>query len=105
MRRGKTRTLGVMDIAALEHALIEWFRHRIEDPRLRAQLARCSIGEREITSAGFFTKLVSQPDLASSLDVTQRAYTGCGLFAPELEVHADCILHTIDGRIASLEVL
>jgi hypothetical protein len=105
LQRAKTGTLGVMDAAGLELAIIEWFRHRIKDPQLRAQLAWCSVGQREITSGGFFAELLTSTDSAPSLDVTQRAYTGCGLFAPELEIHADCILHTIEGRIRSLEVL
>lgn len=94
-----------MDADLLDRAIIEWYRHRIDDPRLRAQLAWCTTGSREITSAGFFTDLETSLDLAPSLDVAKRAYTGCTLFAPELEIYAWCILHTTLGRIDSLEVM
>jgi hypothetical protein len=93
-----------MDGAVIAAAVAEWFRLHVDDPQIRSQLALCTIGDLEVTSVGFFAQLDSSAKDASP-DRSQRAYTGCGLFAPELEIFAHCILHTFDGRVSSLELL
>ena len=90
----------------IERAVLEWYASHCSDPALVAQVRSAIPGEREITSIGFFTKLLL-PEGIAPLSIgsnDQIAFQGCAVFASELDPYADCILHTVGGRISSLEV-
>ena len=64
------------------------------------------LGEREVTPAGFFRTLLV-PQYVPSFTASSKdgeAFDGCGVFAPELDPYADCMLHSRAGRLVSLEI-
>ena len=96
-----------MNFTPAEMAILAWFAEHSRDESLRAQIAVATAGTRETTSAGFFTQLLLPSGFElteSAVGETQAALGGCGLFAPELDPFADCLLHTRGGRLVSLEV-
>jgi hypothetical protein len=96
-----------MSFTAAERAILDWFAEHSADAKLRAQIAAATPGEREVTSVGFFTELLLPPESAEaecSLGEGQVALEGCALLAPELDPMANCLLHTRNGKIGSLEV-
>lgn len=96
-----------MNLTAIEKSILDWFVLHNDDPKLLTQLELASAGSRETTSLGFFTELVLpaelQPFAFSEID-EQMTLQGCGLFAPQLDPYAECLLHTKAGKIVSLEV-
>lgn len=96
-----------MNFTPAESAILAWFAEHSRDESLRAQISAARAGERETTSIGFLTQLLLPPEFdlpENAADESQLALEGCGLFAPELDPFADCLLHTRGGRIVSLEV-
>jgi hypothetical protein len=91
---------------SIEQAVLDWYATHCDDPALAEQVRNAVPGKREITSAGFFTTLVVPEGMAPfpTGPTDQIAFQGCGLFAPELEPYADCILHSESGRISSIEI-
>jgi hypothetical protein len=93
-----------MKLTAMERAIIDWFQSQIADAGIRAQLTDCDVVSRDVTSGGFFAELSTthpgEPRPSGNI-----AFSGCGVFAPELENFAHCTLHTTNGRVSSLEVL
>lgn len=100
-------TLSVMNFTPTERAILNWFARHSADANLSAQISVAFPGKRERTSIGFFTELLLPLEFQSSLGVpteAQIALEACGLFAPELDPFAGCLVHTRGGRISSLEV-
>ena len=96
-----------MSFTAAESDILAWFARNSRDPNLRAQIAAACPGNRDVTSVGFFTELLLPPRfelVEHAVDEQQIALEGCGLFAPELNPFASCLLHTRGGKIVSLEV-
>ncbi len=96
-----------MKPTALEQAILEWFVVAYPNAVLAEQVAQCEVAEREESSIGFFTSF-EVPERGSKL-VSEEGESSfvcneCGLFASELEMHADCLLHVRQGRIDYLEV-
>jgi hypothetical protein len=90
----------------IETAVLNWYADHCGDPALVAQIRSAVPGKRDVTSIGFFTTLLI-PDAVPQFSTSSRdgvAFQGCALFAPELAPYADCILHSVGGRISSLEV-
>jgi hypothetical protein len=99
--------LYVMSFTPVEGAILTWFATHSADARLQAQIAAAAPGVRDRTPIGFFTELILPPQLNGqefAAAESQIALEGCGLFAPELDPFATCVLHTQGGRIVSLEV-
>jgi len=90
----------------IERAILDWFADHCSNQTLAAQIRSAVPGEREVTNVGFFTALLIPESIApfAARPSDGVAFEGCGLFAPELEPYADCILHSVKGRISSLEV-
>ena len=90
----------------IEHAVLQWFLEHCGNELVAAQIRSAELGEREVTSAGFFRTIVVPDQVAPfpSAATDGVAFDGCGLFAAELDPYAACILHTRAGRLESLEV-
>jgi hypothetical protein len=96
-----------MNLTAIEKSILDWFAYHNSDPQLCTQLELASVGSRETTLLGFFTELVLPAELLPftfSVADEQKTVQGCGLFSPELDPYAECLLHTKAGKIVSLEV-
>lgn len=91
-----------MKFDPVEQAILDWFSKNCGSTELGALLAAAKPGSREVTSIGFFTEIII-PGISAPAG-ENIAYSGCGLFAPELEIYADCILHTVSDFPRSLEV-
>ena len=91
-----------MTLTVIEKAVLDWFQNDIDDLSLKTQIREAKAGKRELSPIGFFTDLVVSKELDPN-GVT-ISYTGCALFAKELEIYADCILHTKSGVLDYLEV-
>ncbi len=96
------KLLGAMKFDPVEQAILDWFIKNYGNSELSTLLAAAVPGSREITPNGFFTEIIISGISTSTGD--NIAYSGCGLFAPELEIYADCILHTVSDFPRSLEV-
>ena len=98
---------GVMRSADdIERAVLRWFSTHCRNSLIAEQIRTAELGEREVTSAGFFRTLLV-PQYVPSFTTSSRdghAFDGCGVFAPELNPYAACILHSRAGRLDSLEV-
>jgi hypothetical protein len=96
-----------MNLTAIEKSILDWFAYHNSSPQLCIQLELASAGSRETTPLGFFTELVLPAELLPftfPMAEEQMTIQGCGLFAPELDPYAECLLHTKAGKIVSLEV-
>jgi hypothetical protein len=91
-----------MKFDPVEQAILDWFSKNCGSSELGALLAAANPGSREVTPIGFFTEIIVSGMSASAGE--NIAYSGCCLVAPELEIYADCILHTVSDFPCSLEV-
>lgn len=94
--------LCAMKFNPIEQAILDWFIKNCGNSELSALLAAADPGSHEITPIGFFTEIIISG--ISTSEGENIVYSGCGLFAPELEIYADCILHTVSDFPRSLEV-